>query len=74
MIHYAPKTDNRRDLDPYVRELYDRYTNISDRYSRSGYNALIRGGANELHRFGSIIIPHTTDGVHVLRLDESQQV
>lgn len=57
MIYTTDKPADRRDLDSFVRDIYDRTSEAGEQMSRSTYSALIRGGANALHRFGSIIVP-----------------
>lgn len=72
MIRYVPKVENRRDLDLWVKDVYDTYSHCGQHYSRSGYRSLIQGGANALHRFGEIIVPRTNDGqVHVIEVREA---
>lgn len=67
--HRAPQVDDRRQLDGYVRRVYDEHSAAGDRMARHHYAALIRGGANALHRFGSIIVPRTRDDrVHIIEM------
>lgn len=65
MIYTVAKTEDRRDLDSFVRSVYDAVSDAGDRMSKQTYTMLIQGGANALHRFGSIIVP-SAKGVHVI--------
>lgn len=73
-IHTVPRPSDRRDLDTVVRKVYDELSSTGDYLSRSHYEALIRGGANALHRFGSIVVPRPRPDyageVHVIKIIE----
>ena len=74
MIFYTiAKPDDRRDLDTFVREVYDRVSEIGDHMSRENYASVIRGGANALHKFGMIIVPRVrheySSEPHVIELE-----
>lgn len=60
MIYTVTKPEDRRDLDDFVRSVYDRVSEAGDQMSKQTYSALIRGGSNALHRFGSIIVPRVS--------------
>lgn len=71
MIHTVSRPENRRDLDAFVRRVYDEFSAAGDRLSRQGYEMLVRGGANALHRFGRIIVPQLraeVDEPHLIEL------
>ncbi|QIG61871.1 hypothetical protein SEA_EPONINE_88 [Mycobacterium phage Eponine] len=73
IVHYAPEVQDRRELDSFVRKVYDEHSAAGDRLSRSNYEALVQGGANAVHRFGETFVPRTRDGeVHVIATKASQ--
>ncbi|QGJ87971.1 hypothetical protein SEA_KILLIGREW_79 [Mycobacterium phage Killigrew] len=63
MIFTIAKPENRRELDSFVREIYDEFSASGDHMSRGHYAMLVRGGANALHRFGSIVVPRLREGM-----------
>ncbi|AUX82472.1 hypothetical protein SEA_CIAO_84 [Mycobacterium phage Ciao] len=74
MIITIAKTEDRRDLDASVREIYDEFSTAADTMQRVRYTMLLRGGANALHRFGSIIVPQLREDMDepvVVRLDDA---
>ncbi|AEJ91945.1 hypothetical protein BPBIEBS31_90 [Mycobacterium phage BPBiebs31] len=74
MIITIAKTEDRRDLDASVREIYDEFSTAADTMHREHYTMLIRGGANALHRRGSIIVPRLREDMDepvVVRLDDA---
>ena len=64
---YAPKVD----ADEFWA-IVERHARPGDKMPRQTYDMLIRGGANALHRFGSIIVPRS-EGVHVIELAKEKQ-
>lgn len=67
--HIAPTVSNRRELDTFVKSIYDQFSTTADGKTVNEYAATIRGAANSLHRFGSIIVQKSrpgTDGPHVV--------
>lgn len=74
MIHTVPQVGDRRELDSFVRSVYDQVSEAGDQMSRSTYAALIQGGANALYRFGSIIVPRVrpefSDEPHVIKVKQ----
>lgn len=77
MIYTVDKTEDRRDLDSFVRSVYDDVSEAGEQMSKSTYSSLIRGGANALHRFGSIIVPRVraehSGEPHIIELSETKR-
>ena len=70
MIHHVPVVQDRRELDDHVRRIYDQFSSAGERMARHHYAALIRGGANALHRYGQIIVPRVNDDQpHVIKIE-----
>ena len=63
MIHAVPRPDDRRELDSFVRKVYDEYSTCGDTMSRGSYESLVRGGANALHKFRWITVPRLRPGL-----------
>ena len=73
MIHTVARPDDRRELDSFVRKVYDEYSTCGDTMSRREYDLLIQGGANALHRFQWIVVPRLRPGLtepHIIETED----
>lgn len=72
----VPRVDDPRELDAIVKRIFDEHSTTGDSVPRRQYEAIVRGCANGLHRFGFAIIPpdrvpetDTCLGVHVIEVE-----
>lgn len=54
MRYTIAKPEDRRELDSFVRDIYDRVSDAGDQMSRQTYASLVQGGAANLGDIGDL--------------------